>query len=245
MSPLFVVLLAGHLVGDFVLQSDGMARDKCEGKGMVRHSVVVTLASGVLLGAWPTRLEKLVAIVLLLVALFVSHLVIDAVKSFLGGEGVKTFLADQIAHLAAVWILAGLFQGILETSLWMPVIHLYYPVLAFLSGLILNVKFGSILIEKAMKPVVEQLESRQEVGLRNGGRWIGMLERALTYLLVLAGQFSAIGFLFAAKSILRFGEIREPGQRKEAEYIIIGTFMSFGWALAVSMVFAWLLQGVL
>ena len=55
MSPLFVVLLAGHLVGDFIFQSDAMARDKCEGRGLIRHSLVVTLVSWVLLGAWPFR----------------------------------------------------------------------------------------------------------------------------------------------------------------------------------------------
>jgi hypothetical protein len=38
----------------------------------------------------------------------------------------------------------------------------------------------------------------------------------------------------AAKSILRFGEVREPAQRKEAEYIIIGTLMSFSWALLIA-----------
>lgn len=67
------------------------------------------------------------------------------------------------------------------------------------------------------------------------------MERALTYILVLSGNSSAIGFLFAAKSILRFGEIKEPGQQKEAEYIIIGTFASFGWALLVAiLVKGWL-----
>jgi hypothetical protein len=43
------------------------------------------------------------------------------------------------------------------------------------------------------------------------------------------------GVLIAAKSILRFGEIKDASQRKVAEYIIIGTFLSFGWALLISM----------
>jgi hypothetical protein len=48
-------------------------------------------------------------------------------------------------------------------------------------------------------------------------------------------QPNGIGFLIAAKSVLRFSEIKEPGQRKVAEYVIIGTFLSFGWALVVSV----------
>jgi hypothetical protein len=44
--------------------------------------------------------------------------------------------------------------------------------------------------------------------------------------------------LLAAESILRFGEIKEPSQRKVAEYIIIGTMMSFGWALLAAVLTA-------
>jgi len=237
MYPTFIVLLTGHLLGDFILQSDAMVRGKAEGRGLIRHSVVVTLVTWLLLGLWPLRAAWLV------LAVFVSHLVIDALKSFFGSERVRTFIVDQTAHLAVLWLIAAAFATTMEQSWWRPVLGPYVQLLAVLSGLILAVKVGSILIEKAMKPVLDQLPARDEVGLANGGRWIGMLERALTFLLVVAGQYGAIGFLFAAKSILRFGEIKEPGQRKEVEYIIIGTFMSFGWALAVSMVTVWTLRG--
>jgi hypothetical protein len=54
-------------------------------------------------------------------------------------------------------------------------------------------------------------------------------------LLLLMDQPNGIGFLIAAKSVLRFGEIKDPSQRKVAEYIIIGTFLSFGWALLISI----------
>jgi hypothetical protein len=43
-------------------------------------------------------------------------------------------------------------------------------------------------------------------------------------LLLLIDQPGGIGFLFAAKSILRFGEIKDSQHRKMAEYILIGTF---------------------
>jgi hypothetical protein len=54
-------------------------------------------------------------------------------------------------------------------------------------------------------------------------------------LFLLINQPTGIGFLIAAKSILRFGEIKNAGERKVAEYIIIGTFLSFGWALLISV----------
>ena len=53
---------------------------------------------------------------------------------------------------------------------------------------------------------------------------------------MLVDQPSAIGFLIAAKSVFRFGELRERSNRMEAEYIIIGTMMSFIWGLSVAYV---------
>jgi hypothetical protein len=41
--------------------------------------------------------------------------------------------------------------------------------------------------------------------------------------------------LIAAKSIFRFGELKDSENRKEAEYILIGTFASFLFALVISL----------
>lgn len=46
---------------------------------------------------------------------------------------------------------------------------------------------------------------------------------------------SAIGFLIAAKSVFRFGELSDRANRLEAEYITIGTLLSFAIGVAVSM----------
>ena len=75
-----------------------------------------------------------------------------------------------------------------------------------------------------------------------GGRVIGYLERALIYLFIMANQPSGIGFLIAAKSILRFGELTEPTKRMQAEYIIIGTLASFLFGIGISYLTAIMLQ---
>ena len=61
----------------------------------------------------------------------------------------------------------------------------------------------------------------------------GELERFLVYVLILVNQFEAIGFLIAAKSILRFGELKED--RRDAEYVIIGTMWSLVCGLLVTL----------
>ncbi len=73
----------------------------------------------------------------------------------------------------------------------------------------------------------------QPQGLENAGRTIGLLERALIYLMVMIGEPTGIGFLIAAKSILRFDTVSKD--RNVSEYVIIGTLASFGWALAMAL----------
>ena len=90
------------------------------------------------------------------------------------------------------------------------------------------------MIAKAIQPFADEVGPADIQGLKSGGQYIGWLERSLVLVFVMIDQPTGIGFLIAAKSILRFGEIKEPSQRKVAEYIIIGTFMSFGWAVLIA-----------
>src|SRR5436853_396446 len=60
------------------------------------------------------------------------------------------------------------------------------------------------------------------------GRAIGALERALALTLVLLGQYAAVGWIIAAKSLARFKALED---REFAEYFLIGTLASFLLAL--------------
>lgn len=64
----------------------------------------------------------------------------------------------------------------------------------------------------------------------NAGRFIGVLERILTYAFVLHGQYTAIGLILAAKGFARF---KEMDQRDFAEYVLIGTLLSMSAAVLV------------
>ncbi len=55
------------------------------------------------------------------------------------------------------------------------------------------------------------------------------------FVFILSGQFAGVGFLVAAKSIFRFGELKDSENRKQAEYVIIGTFTSFLLAILISL----------
>jgi hypothetical protein len=53
---------------------------------------------------------------------------------------------------------------------------------------------------------------------------------------VIIGKWEGIGFLLAAKSIFRFGDLKEAKDRKLTEYILIGTLLSFGVAIMVGFI---------
>ena len=79
-------------------------------------------------------------------------------------------------------------------------------------------------------------DQAQESDIKEGGKIIGYLERSLIFLFILVDYPAGIGFLIAAKSIFRFGELTSPDRRKQAEYIIIGTLLSilFGTPLLLT-----------
>lgn len=95
-----------------------------------------------------------------------------------------------------------------------------------ISAILLCMKPTNILIKLILeKYQVGESESCNDI--KNAGALIGNLERLLTIVFVLLGQFEAIGFIVAAKSILRFKDT----DTAKTEYVLAGTFLSFGIAI--------------
>ncbi len=68
-----------------------------------------------------------------------------------------------------------------------------------------------------------------------GGRVIGPLERVLVFGFAVGGNFGGVAAILAAKGILRFPEIsRDEGDGSRAEYVLVGSFVS--WFLALALV---------
>jgi Flp pilus assembly pilin Flp len=61
----------------------------------------------------------------------------------------------------------------------------------------------------------------------------------LTFILI--KQFEAIGFLLAAKSVFRFGDLKDESDRKRTEYILVGTLISFTITIGLGLVIGFLL----
>jgi hypothetical protein len=116
-------------------------------------------------------------------------------------------------------------------------------VLITLAGAILVTVAGSGFVSIYMGAFAAKLKAEHEQlpeatpgrGFPEGGKLIGQLERFLIFLFVLAGKPEGVGFLVAAKSVFRFGELTNHQNRMEAEYITIGTLMSFSWGMAIAL----------
>jgi hypothetical protein len=67
-----------------------------------------------------------------------------------------------------------------------------------------------------------------------GGRVLGPIERIMIFALALSGEYAALTAVVAAKGILRFPEISRDVAGRKAEYVLVGSFVS--WALALAFV---------
>lgn len=231
-----LALLAGHLVGDFPLQTRLMVKEKHRPGILMAHGAIVAAVSYLFAARWTSWEIPLV--------ILLTHLCIDFLKTKQRRASVTIFAIDQLAHLAVIVALAGLAPRWGAMSQWtewwgQP----WWVAQAGLSGFILTVWMGGVLVGLGVQPYLDEIQSATGLvesslkptrGLTHGGRLIGQWERALIFLFVGLGQPSSIGFLIAAKSIFRFGELKDRENRMEAEYITIGTLMSFGWAMAIS-----------
>ena len=236
MIETLIALLFAHIMADFLFQTGWMVAHKRNLLVLLLHTLIVAALSYAALGftgSW------------VVLAIAASHLFFDAVKTWWPSAGWRAFALDQSLHVAAILIAATRFPTLYATGIWQnygllgtPPAWLSYlpqgwvaalPLFMLLSGgLVLSTRAGGFFIGAFMKPLAGDAPG----GLPNAGAIIGNLERGLAYLFILTGQPQNIGFLLAAKSVLRFGSAKED--RSISEYVIIGTLMSFGWVIAVS-----------
>ncbi|TKJ34058.1 hypothetical protein CEE39_03100 [bacterium (candidate division B38) B3_B38] len=154
------------------------------------------------------------------------------------GDNLKKYLLDQLSHLLVViviWIIISLESISLIKYLIQKVWNSPNILLIILGYLIILWPFGYF-IDNLLEPFRKHFKNQDNRGLEKAGFWIGSLERLFTYTFILFGYVEAVGLLVAAKSVFRFGEIKEPARRKETEYILIGSLLSFGLAFATGYI---------
>lgn len=226
MLSVFVILLSAHIFGDFLLQTDATAKNKGKPRVLLMHSLLHGALVYGLLQQWSAWQVPVVVVVL--------HGLIDFVKS----RRTPTAAAFAWDHAAHVLTLAIIAPVAVRLNWCAPFGGYGWPWIVGVAGFVATV-FGAgfFIVAVAAKLIAAnaELEKTIKAGLKDGGKQIGRLERALIFAFILVGEPTGIGFLVAAKSILRFEEAK---QQPVAEYVLIGTLWSFGLAMAL----AWLTQ---
>lgn len=231
-----LLLLAGHLLGDFGLQTRWMVAGKRRPAVLGAHVVVVT---GVHLALLLPHLGPALGVACL--AIGVAHAFIDGTKAlwpFRRPGRLGLFLLDQAAHLGVLLVV---FWSVRELGGPIPVhlppdwLRAWQIGAVLVAALAFNANGGAAIVSGVLASLSPELEASEDEGsgLRGSGRLIGILERTITLVLIVLGQWAAIVLLLAAKSIARFEELKD---RRFAEYYLVGTLTSILVAILVGLV---------
>ena len=230
---LLLKLLIAHLLGQFFLQPKKWAQANQEQSIKTPHFwlhiAIQSSLSYVLVGDWSDWCIPLV--------ICTSHGLIDflKIKAHTWQPKIPSlwiFAVEQVVHILVLIALSLTAGG----GLWVSAIG------GIASKEMLLVIVSFLLVTSPTGIVIGLITSKlsQQVPLNEGldraGRLIGILERILVLVFILADQFSAIGLLLASKSILRISRDDDKEARMKTEYVLVGTLLSFLAATAVGLV---------
>jgi hypothetical protein len=226
--------ICAHLLGDFLLQNRKMVRHKQQLRGrswmLYLHAIIHGSLFYLLTAEWNKWWMAIIVTV--------THFFIDLWK-LSKKESPAIFIADQAMHIAVLVIMWFYVQmSGTEFIGWINDVLSDQKLWTVLMGYFLLMWPFSMIIGLATQrwrlDIISHLES-QRASLAEAGKWIGIFERLLVFTFIITNQFAGIGFLITAKSILRFSETKKESGRKEAEYILIGTLMSFAVAIITGL----------
>ncbi|NCT17967.1 MAG: DUF3307 domain-containing protein [Flavobacteriaceae bacterium CG_4_8_14_3_um_filter_34_10] len=224
-------LLLAHLLTDFALQPVKYIQQKREKKArapfLYIHAGIAGFLTYLFLQQWSQ--------IFIPILIIITHFFIDLWKLNKKEDNLKYFLLDQLFHLLVLllaWLyLTANFQQI------MPFIdnflHSKNTMVLFIGYLLAISPIGFIIGKATKHWQVEIAKDGELDSLQKAGRYIGIFERILVLTFVLTYNIAAIGFLIAAKSILRFNDKGKSSGRKQTEYVLIGTLMSFSVTIII------------
>lgn len=226
---ILLLLLIGHFIGDFYLQSDKVANNKYGCKiHLIKHCVLYAISMIVVI-------LPVFNVDILIIALIISfiHLVVDFAKTIFKNKEknrVVIYILDQIIHLFVIFCFAILISSKYKLSYITFVQYLLdlfevndLKLLALTLSLLIILKPASI----SMKIVLSKYSGftkEEREGVPNTGSLIGQIERLVIFLMLLQGQYAAIGFILTAKSVARYKRIVE--EARFSEYYLLGTLLS-------------------
>ena len=229
-------LFLAHLVGDFLLQPGKWVKAKEAKKLSAWQLYIHSLLHGVLvlLFLWNLQAWKYAVLI------FIVHFIIDSMKLILQNDRNRRllFFIDQALHFIFIYLM------------WLWLEGQPFPVFIFqnkgflllLTGVVFLTSPVSFGVKIFISKWTPEPEGQDSASLQSAGKYIGFFERLLVFIFIIINQWAAVGFLLAAKSIFRFGDLKEAKDRKLTEYVLIGTLLSFGTAIFMALLFRYSLR---
>ena len=249
----FWLLVLAHGLADFILQTKGVSAAKSANKwqGYARHGLAIFLCTFAAVHFFGWKIALLSAGLVTGV-----HLSLDWLKNV--GRAyyakkkkqprVQGLLIDQCLHILTLFLMWRLVDSPVDTAVAGFYAEIFSPMglpgtEKIVSGLAVYtfvVFGGAVLIRFTLDQIFPpgyiiagQLKPDSTANSESrsvaAGKYIGILERFLIMTLTVTGNISAIGVVFAAKSIARFSEF---SNKHFAEYYLVGTLLSVVLALA-------------
>ena len=228
---LLIKLLLAHLIGDFFLQPQKWVKDKEKKKlkspKLYFHVLIHIIVTSIVL--WDVSKWHIIVII------GCSHFIIDAVKLLIQKKKTKRilFFIDQLLH---VLVIVSCYYFFSENPFHIEDLITENNVLLLVCLLFLTIPTSIIMKTIFTKWDISKLTKNNE-SLKDAGKYIGILERCLVFIFIVFNHWEAVGFLITAKSVFRFGDLKESKDRQLTEYILIGTLISFGIAIITGIAF--------
>lgn len=226
-------ILLGHILGDFVLQPDSWVKNKEKHKIKSTYLYAHIAIHFVLL---LTLLQFQIAkYILPIIIITISHYLFDVLKLYIQNKKTKRvwFFIDQFLHIS---MLIGIAYYLEKISISFNN-FLSTKILLLLVALLGVTKVSSVIIKTIILQWKPDNNEKKDQSLAKAGNYIGILERLFVFTFIVLNQWQAIGFLLAAKSVFRFGDLTKSSERKLTEYILIGTLLSFGIAILIGIIY--------
>lgn len=221
----FIKLLLAHLIGDFFLQSDNFCKRKLKNGAksieLYIHSLIIFVLSWIALFNWNGWYVALI--------IGASHLIIDTLKCLIKKDNLCSFTIDQLSHFVVIAIISYLCS-----TEWKSYITLHQSlsavnIISVITIFLICAKPANILTKYILEQYHVEPSSNDDY---HSGALIGTLERWLILVFIIFGHYEAVGFLLAAKSLIRF----KDHETIKSEYVLLGTLISVTIAVVCSLI---------
>lgn len=265
---LLLRLIIAHLLTDFILQPKSWVNDRQQNKGksgkLYLHVALTTVVAYLFSGLYS---NWIIPLTIFTTHLLIDYIKSKAGKdkfSYFIADQLAHLLVIIVLWLSIEhkWATIPAFANLLTSNTKFWIIGGGYLFVSWPLGIVIGKatqkwrdqiarEKEKLLMQAREVPAEENADEaaevlikpsdEQELGLASAGKWIGICERVLILTFVLMSQFTAIGFLMTAKSILRFSE-KEANTQLKTEYVLVGTLVSFASAAMVGILMNLALQ---